>query len=314
MTAGFTLATIEHVAMYRQHFGLTDAPFRLTPDTSFFYPGSSHQEALNVLLLALADGEGFIKIVGEVGLGKTMLCRALLAALEGRYSTAWIPNPDQSPSSIRVALARELGIALPHNQAPERMLRMITERLLELAHAGRPAVLIIDEAQALPTAALEAVRLLTNLETERRKLLQVVLFGQPELDQRLARPTLRQLRQRITFSHALQPLQPDAVADYVAHRLKVAGHPDGALFPPAVLKRLARASGGVPRLVNILAHKSLLLAWGRGKPVVGRAELAAAIADTDAASGHRWQRWSRWLPGGGLAVIAALSLAWGWLP
>src|SRR5690606_34979369 len=118
------------------------------------------------------------------------------------------------------------------------------------ALAGRPAVLIIDEAQALPTAALEAVRLLTNLETERRKLLQVVLFGQPELDDRLARPNLRQLRQRITFSHTLQPLRADAVAAYVAHRLRVAGHPDGALFPPPVLRRLAKASDGVPRLVN----------------------------------------------------------------
>jgi MSHA biogenesis protein MshM len=283
--------------MYRQHFGLRDAPFRLTPDTGFFYPGSTHQEALNVLLLGLADGEGFIKISGEVGLGKTMLCRALLAALDGRYCSAWIPNPEQSPASMRASVARELGIELPHNPGPERVLRLITERLLELAGENRPAVLVIDEAQALPAATLEAVRLLTNLETERRKLLQVVLFGQPELDQRLARPGLRQLQQRITFSHALQPLDADAVAAYVAHRLRAAGHPTGALFSTAALRLLVRHSRGVPRLINILAHKALLLAWSRGQAQVERAEIAAAAADTDAVPGVAgWRRWLARLP------------------
>lgn len=282
--------------MYRQHFGLRLSPFRLTPDTGFFYPGSAHQEALNVLLVALADGEGFVKISGEVGLGKTMLCRALLAALEPRHRTAWIPNPDQSPSSMRASLARELGIVLPHNPGPERVLRMINERLLELARERRPAVLIIDEAQALPAVTLEAVRLLTNLETERRKLLQVVLFGQPELDLRLARPGLRQLRQRITFSHVLRPLETAAVSDYVMHRLRVAGHPSGELFTQAAQRVLARASGGVPRLINVLAHKALLLAWSRGRAEVGRAELNAAVADTDSVAVSRWRRWLRLLP------------------
>lgn len=278
--------------MYRQHFGLREAPFRLTPDTGFFYPGSTHQEALNVLLLGLADGEGFIKISGEVGLGKTMLCRALLAALDARCCTAWIPNPDQSPASMRASLARELGVTLPHNPGPERVLRLITERLLALAAEQRPAVLIIDEAQALPAPTLEAVRLLTNLETEQRKLLQVVLFGQPELDQRLARHDLRQVAQRITFSHTLQPLAPAAVAEYVAHRLRAAGHANGRLFAPAALRLLARYSGGVPRLINILAHKGLMLAWSRGLPVVGRAELLAAADDTEQLpSAPGWRRW-----------------------
>ncbi len=293
--------------MYRQHFGLQDAPFRLTPDTAFFHPGSAAQEALNVLLVALADGEGFVKISGEVGLGKTMLCRALLGALGQDYCTAWISNPDQTPASMRASLARELGVDLPHNPGPERVLRLITERLLELAAAGRRAVLLIDEAQALPAPTLEAVRLLTNLETERRKLLQVVLFGQPELDQRLARPGLRQLRQRITFSHALRPLDADAVAGYVAHRLRAAGHPRGDLFEPAALRMLARRSDGVPRLINIIAHKALLLAWSRGRPRVGVADVRAAAADTDAVSPLRW--WQR-LRGRATAIGAALlSLA-----
>jgi MSHA biogenesis protein MshM len=296
--------------MYCQHFGLREAPFRLTPDTGFFHPGSVHQEALNVLLVALADGEGFIKISGEVGLGKTMLCRALLAALDARYCTAWIPNPDQSPASMRASLARELGIALPHNPGPERVLRLITERLLELARQQRPAVLIIDEAQALPAPTLEAVRLLTNLETERRKLLQVVLFGQPELDQRLGKPGLRQLRQRITFSHRLQPLARDAVADYVTHRLRAAGHADGALFEPAALRALARVSGGVPRLINILGHKALLLAFSRGQVTVGRREVLAAATDTESVALPRWRRWLR-LPPAALAVLAALVIGGG---
>jgi len=279
--------------MYRPHFHLTDAPFRLTPDTEFFYPGSVHQEALNVLLVALADGEGFVKITGEVGLGKTLLCRALLAQLDDGFQSCWIPNPDQSPASMRAALARELGIEVPRNPGAELLLQLITARLLELVATGKRVVLLIDEAQALPTPTLEAVRLLTNLETERRKLLQVVLFGQPELDRRLAQPGLRQLLQRISFSHRLQPLDERAVVDYVRHRLRVAGHPDGDLFSAAALRQLARSSGGVPRLINILAHKALLAAWGRGRARVGRAELARAEADTEAVPASPWRRFTR---------------------
>jgi len=301
--------------MYQSHFGLREAPFRLTPDTAFFFPGSSHQEALNVLRVALSNGEGFIKITGEVGLGKTLLCRTLLASLGPHFCSAWIPNPDQSPASMRAALARELGVELPCHPEQDRVLRLITFRLLELAVAGRRPVLVIDEAQALPTATLEAVRLLTNIETEHRKLLQVVLFGQPELDRRLAQPSLRQLRQRITFSHCLQPLDAIAVSSYVRHRLRVAGHADGELFSAPALRDLARASRGVPRLINVLAHKALLAGWGRGRARVGRVELARAIADTEDVARSRRPAllWLTAFTGILIAVSIAVSLGWwGW--
>ena len=279
--------------MYLPHFALADAPFRLTPDTAFFYPGSTHQAALNMLLVALSEGEGFVKVTGEVGLGKTMLCRALLGALDDGFHSCWIPNPDHSPSSMRAALARELGLVLPHNPGPDKLLRMIGERLVQLAADGRRVVLLIDEAQALPAPTLEAVRLLTNLETEQRKLLQVVLFGQPELDRRLAQPGLRQLLQRISFSHRLAPLDAAAVADYVRHRLRIAGHPSGELFSARALRRLARSSGGVPRLINILAHKALLVAFGRGRAQVDVAALARAEADTESLPLSPWRRLAR---------------------
>lgn len=281
--------------MYQLHFGLSDPPFRLTPDTAFYFPGSSHQQALNMLRLALTDGEGFIKLTGEVGLGKTLLCRTLLAQLDPVFFSCWIPNPDQSPASMRANLGRELGLPLPANVGQDRALRLITERLLELAGQGRQPVLLLDEAQALPTATLEAVRLLTNIETEQRKLLQVVLLGQPELDRRLAQANLRQLRQRISFSHHLQPLDAGAVAAYVQHRLRVAGHTSGELFTPAALRQLARASGGVPRLVNILAHKGLLSAFGKGSATVERGDIRRAIADTDATLAPRLRGLFGWL-------------------
>ena len=301
--------------MYLQHFGLREAPFRLTPDTAFYFPDHCHQEALNVLRVALSDGEGFIKITGEVGLGKTLLCRTLLASLDTHFFSAWIPNPDQSPASMRAALARELGIKVPYNQGHDQVMRLITDRLLQLAADDRRPVLVIDEAQALPTPTLEAVRLLTNIETEHRKLLQVVLFGQPELDRRLAQPSLRQLRQRITFSHRLQPLDAIAVSSYVRHRLRVAGHVDGDLFSAQALRQLASSSRGVPRLINVLAHKALLAAWGRGRPRVGSVELARATADTEdvAASRRPNLLWLTAFTGILIAVAIVVSLGrWGW--
>jgi MSHA biogenesis protein MshM len=295
-------------ALYLQHFRLQESPFRLSPDTAYFYPGSSHQQALNVLLVALADGEGFLKISGEVGLGKTLLCRTLLRNLGAAYATAWIPNPDQSPASIRASLARELGLELASTVGQEAALRAITARLIELTAQGRRPVLLVDEAQALPTPALEAVRLLTNIETEKRKLLQVVLFGQPELDRRLAQPNLRQLNQRITFSHRLEPLDSTHVGAYVAHRLCIAGHADGQLFDASALRALASHSGGVPRLINILAHKALLVAWGKGLAAVGRAEVERAAVDTESVAPPVAGFWRRWL-GRGTALAGPLFAA-----
>ena len=205
--------------MYLQHYSLSEPPFTLTPDTDFFFNYSSHQQALNVLLVALQGGEGFIKVTGEVGTGKTLVCRQLLNLLEENYVTAYIPNPCLNPTALRMALAEELGLEFARNIGQHRLLKLITERLLELHRNDKQVVLLLDEAQAIPDDSLEALRLLTNLETEKRKLLQVVLFGQPELDVRLAQRNFRQLKQRIVFSYQLHPLTRRALGEYVRHRL-----------------------------------------------------------------------------------------------
>lgn len=290
--------------MYLQHFGLAEPPFTLTPDTGFFFGHGSHQEALNVLLVALRSGEGFIKVTGEVGTGKTLLCRKLLNVLAEEVVTAYIPNPFLNPTALRMALAEELGITFARNIGQHRLLKLINERLAELSRADTRVVLLLDEAQAMPDESLEALRLLTNLETEKHKLLQVVLFGQPELDVRLARPRLRQLRQRIAFSHQLQPLGRAALADYVQHRLRVAGYQGPPLFSRAAIARLHRDSRGIPRLVNLLCHKALMSAYGAGSPLVGRTHVRRATADTE---DTRRCRPFRLALASGLAGLIALS-------
>jgi MSHA biogenesis protein MshM len=277
--------------MYLEHFGLKEPPFSLTPDTHFWFEYTSHHEALNVLTLALRSGEGFIKVTGEVGLGKTLICRKLLNSLGNDYVTAYIPNPHLSPASMRVALAEELGLDVSGTVTQEQLLRSIARRLLELAKENKRVVLALDEAQELPDQTLEAVRLLTNLETEKFKLLQVVMFGQPELDERLSRSHLRQLKQRITFSHQLQPLTRQALDEYVNHRLRVAGYRGAPLFQPAALDAIFAATSGTPRLINILCHKSLLAAYGPGDHQVTAKHARLAIVDTDGTSGKsRWPR------------------------
>jgi MSHA biogenesis protein MshM len=269
--------------MYLQHFGLSELPFSLTPDTAFYYGNPSHQDALDTLLVALQMGEGFIKVTGEVGTGKTLLCRKLLRELatDDRFVSAYIPNPALTPSALRFALADELGIGYQRNMGQHRVMQMINDCLVTERAAGRQVVLIIDEAQALPEDCLEAVRLLTNLETEKSKLLQVVLFGQPELDRHLGNPAVRQLQQRITFSYTLAPMDLAAVSGYLTHRLAVAGFRGDRLFDARVTRQIHRVCHGVPRLINIIAHKCLLAAYGEGRAQVGRSHLQRAVEDTE---------------------------------
>jgi MSHA biogenesis protein MshM len=272
---------------YLKYFGLRELPFGITPDTSYFFASRSIQEALNTLLIAVGNGEGFIKITGEVGTGKTLLCRKFLSTLSPAWVSAYIPNPNLESRGLVLALADELGV--PGLSAePHRLEKELMQRLLDLARQGKRVVLCMDETQAMPLATLETVRLLTNLETEKRKLMQVVLFGQPELDRNLASQSVRQLRQRITFQYALRALDRAEVANYVAHRLKVAGYPGTGLFAPNALAELHAASRGVPRLVNILAHKSLLVLWGEGGRQVARRHVRIAVDDTPSAGARRW--------------------------
>src|SRR3990167_2740981 len=267
--------------MYLKHFKLNELPFSLTPNTNFYCDLPTHQEALNVLLLGLKQGEGFIKIVGEVGTGKTLLCRLLLNTLDARFVTAYIPNPDQSSYSFRMSLAHELGLSVEKDCHQHILLNRITGCLLELHKAGKQTVLIVDEAQALTDDCLEAVRLLTNLETEEKKLLQVVLFGQPELDNKLNQHSLSQLKQRITFSYCLKSLDQHELDVYLSHRLAKAGYTYGMIFSSGAKKQLFRASGGLPRLLNILCHKALLASYGRGLKLVDTRAMKCAIKDTE---------------------------------
>jgi MSHA biogenesis protein MshM len=320
--------------MYQAHFGLREAPFGITPDTSYFFACAGYQEALNTLLVAVRNGEGFIKITGEVGTGKTLLCRQFLASINQekapidastvrpgeaspasapdesgqRFVTAYIPNPYLTPHALLLALADELGCAAKSNAGQHQLLKTLTSALLEFAGQGKQVVLCLDEVQAMPLESLEAIRLLTNLETQKHKLLQIVLFGQPELDRRLQHHSIRQLSQRITFQYHLGPLRREDMDHYLSHRLTVGGFTGGRLFSPGAVRLLHAASGGIPRLVNILAHKALMLTYGEGGQWVDTRHVRAARKDTVAARvGDGWRWWAM------AAMLLLAGSAWGWV-
>ncbi|WP_085298422.1 ExeA family protein [Cognaticolwellia mytili] len=273
--------------MYLYHFGLRELPFTLTPNTNFYLGLEPHNEALAVLITALKTGEGFIKVVGEVGTGKTLLCRKLLNEIPEHFVTAYIPNPYLKPDELRRAVAVELGVKHAQRMSLQLLTQRIQTRLLELHSQGHSVVLILDEAQALPSESLEALRLFTNLETETRKLLQVVLFAQPELDQRLAETAFRQLKQRITFSYKLRAMTKFEVEQYIQHRLQVAGYKGENLFGHALTKKIAKATHGIPRLVNIICHKMLMLGYGEGSCQLTKKHLSSAIKDTESTHGKK---------------------------
>lgn len=274
--------------MYESHFGLREAPFGITPDTSYFFSSPHSQEALNTLLVAARGGEGFIKITGEVGTGKTLLCRQFMKTLGEDFVTAYLPNPMLEPRSLLLALADELEVAFERDVDQHQLLKSLMARLMELAGQGRRVVLCVDEAQTIPGESLEALRLLTNLETEKRKLLQIVLFGQPELNEHLQAKSVRQLAQRITFQHDLGGLSRDDLEYYLAHRLRVAGFAGARLFSKGAVRGLFAASKGVPRLINIIAHKSMLAAYGEGRQRIDTRHVKLAVRDTAVARHHRW--------------------------
>lgn len=312
--------------MYLRHYGLREAPFSLTPDTSFFFACSNYQEGLNTLLVSARNGEGFIKITGEVGNGKTLLCRKFLATLNQgrqvttpigtqddaaeaktgtRFVTAYLPNPYLEPRSLLLALADEFRIELEQDVDQHLLLKEITRALLNFAREGKRVLVCLDEAQAMPLESLEVLRLLTNLETEKRKLLQVVLFGQPELNERLRHNSVRQLRQRISFQYELQGLRRDELERYLRHRMTVAGYAGDTLFSKAAVGKLHRITGGTPRLVNIVAHKALMLGFAEGKQRITSKHIAMAAADTPEV--HR--DWLPWLVSAAVAAVTAIAAA-----
>ena len=300
--------------MYLRHFALREFPFSITPDTSFFFSSGRSQEALNTLLVAARMGEGFIKITGEVGTGKTLLCRKLISSLGPEFYVAYIPNPYLEPIALFMELASELGLELDPNANPNQhqLLKSVTNKLLELAGEGKRVVICLDEAQAMPIETLEALRLLTNLETEKRKLLQVIIFGQPELEAKLNHPSIRQLKQRITFDYHLGPLTGSELHYYLHHRMVVAGYQGGRMFDGMASWLMDRRTRRIPRLVNIVAHKSLLSAYGKGKRRVGFFDVLAASNDTASLENLRPARKTSlvllFLLGSSIATLGWISL------
>ena len=298
--------------MYLRHFQLRTAPFGITPDPAFFYEGNTRGALLDALLYAVTQGEGIVKLTGEVGSGKTMLCRMLAERLPAHVEVLYLLNPCLEPDEVLYAIAAELGLELDGRRADE-VLRALHAELIARHAAGRQVVLLAEEAQAMPVATLEAVRLLTNLETASHKLLQIVLFGQPELDRTLDLPQLRQLKERITHSFTVPRLPPALLNDYLACRLAAAGRAAPLAFTPAALRQLAHASQGIVRRINILADKALLAAFADDAQQVQGRHMRLAIADSpfQPAPWHAGRLLAATLSA--LMLVLAAALLWQWL-
>ena len=297
--------------MYLEHFGLHEAPFSITPHTEFFFSGARRGAMLQALIYAVTHDEGIVKVSGEVGSGKTMLCRMLLDQLPENVETVYLATPSLSRDDILHAIADELKIELPAGREHQK-LRTLQDRLLDLYASGRRVVVVIDEAHAMPAETLEEIRLLSNLESSRHKLLHIVLFGQPELDARLAQNDMRQLTDRITHHFALTPLTRSEVGDYVMYRLRTAGYRGPDLITPRAIGLISQASHGLTRRINILADKALLAAFSEGKYQVDARQARVAIQDArlpQASAGKPWR-----LIVAGLAVtVLAATAATAWL-
>ena len=267
------------MTMYLEHFGLREAPFKITPHTEFFFAGANRGETLEALLYAITSGEGIVKVTGEVGAGKTMLCRVLMERLPPSVETIYFAVPSLSPDELLATVANDLGVEADGTNIT-KMIRALQTRLIEIYANGKRVVALIDEAHAMPVETLEQIRLLSNLETSHEKLIQIVLFGQPELDQHLSMPNIRQLKERITHSFLLLPLPARDIKDYLDFRLRAAGYRGPELFSADALKIIAEASEGLTRRINIYADKTLLAAFAAGTHTITCDHVRAAIADT----------------------------------
>jgi MSHA biogenesis protein MshM len=266
--------------MYLSHFGLNEPPFRITPHTEFFFSGANRGATLEALLYAITHDEGIVKVTGEVGSGKTMLCRVLVERLPKNVETIYLANPSLSRDEILHVIAADLQVE-SRGERVTILLRGLQERLIKLYASGRRVVVLIDEAHAMPMETLEEIRLLSNLESNRHKLLQIVLFGQPELDQHLGLPSMRQLKERITHSFKLEPLVRSDVESYVDFRMRAAGYRGPNVFAPPAMKLISQSSQGLTRRINILADKSLLAAFADGTHQVTAKHARAAVRDSE---------------------------------
>jgi len=267
------------MTMYLEHFGLREAPFRITPHTEFFFSGANRGATLEALVYAITAGEGLVKVTGEVGSGKTMLCRVLMERLPETVETIYLAVPSLSRDEMLAAISSDLGIDTTGANLT-KMMRALQDKLIELHAGGRRVVALIDEAHAMPLGTLEEIRLLSNLETGTEKLLQIVLFGQPELDSHLALPHMRQLKERITHNFTLAPLPPQEISEYLRFRLRQAGYHGPDLFSAEALRIISDASEGLTRRINIFADKTLLAAFAAGTHTITANHARAAVTDT----------------------------------
>ncbi len=296
--------------MYLEHFGLNEPPFRITPHTDFFFDGANRGATLDALIYAITHDEGIVKVSGEVGSGKTMLCRVLMERLPDTVTIVYLANPSLSRDDILYAIADELRLEIPENARTSAVMRALQDQLIKSYGEGRQVVVLIDEAHAMPAETLEEIRLLSNLESNHSKLLQLVLFGQPELNDILSRPDMRQLKERITHNFGLEPLVRDDIANYLDFRMRAAGYRGPSIFSLPALKLIAHSSLGLTRRINIIADKSLLAAFSAGSHAIGAREAQAAIRDCEFSeatyrSGDTASRRRKWL----LAAIATFILA-----
>ncbi len=293
--------------MYLDHFGLNEPPFRITPHTDFFFQGANRGATLEALLYAITHDEGIVKVSGEVGSGKTMLCRVLMERLPATVETIYLVNPSLSRDEILLAIGDELGLQMDGVRT-SRVLRALHDHLIRLFGEGRRVVVLIDEAHAMPNETLEEVRLLSNLESNRHKLLQMVLFGQPELDERLNTVNMRQLKERITHSFRLEPLVRSDIENYIDFRMRAAGYRGPKVFAPGAIRLVANSSRGLTRRINILADKALLAAFAGSTHEVSAAEVKMAVKDSEF---HRapLKLHKAWIGASALAV--GLILGWG---
>ena len=298
------------MALYLEHFGLDEPPFRITPHTDFFFDGADRGTTLEALMYAVVHDEGIVKVSGEVGSGKTMLCRMLMERLPAHVETIYLATPSLAADEILHAIADDLDLQLPERRTAA--LRGLQEQLIRLYGEGRRVVILVDEAHVMPEDTLEQVRLLSNLESNRHKLLQIVLFGQPELDETLARPSLRQLRDRITQAFRMRPLAASEVAKYLTFRMRAAGYRGPEVFSPRAAARIARASAGLTRRINILADKALLAAYTENTHAILERHAKAAIADSEFAAAEPWRRPAAYFTAALLAgiVLGAALAAW----
>ena len=285
--------------MYYDYFGLKQPPFKITPDTNLFFPGGERGAILDALVFAVTNGEGIIKVVGEVGSGKTMLCRMLQKELPASVEVVYLANPSLSPENILHAIAFELNLPVTVDNSKLQVMHQLQEYLLERHAQNKQVVVFVEEAQGMPLATMEEIRLLSNLETNQNKLLQIILFGQPELDQMISQRNIRQLRERITYSFQLNPFKTDDIKEYINTRLRSCGYRAGELFSDTAIRAIGRYSDGLVRRINILADKSMLAAYATNTNTIMRKHVRQAARDSEFTSG----RWRYLLPSSVFMVL-----------